>query len=560
MSDSWQLIGRATTFDALVEQVTMLPGIHVVDRHLVQRVLLDTFDWRVHRAGIVLELERTARADSLVARDLDAAVLARQVVDQAPVFVADLPPGRVRDLIADALEMRALTVQVSLDSTRENLVLRNEDDKIVARVTLELLRVGSFELDPHVLVEPVRGYTGEAQALVASMLGQLAVDPLAPATGVAALFAAGDKVPRSYSGKFKVKLKAGAAPARSMAKLLLDLLATMEANEAGVRDDIDTEFLHDFRVAIRRTRSLLAVARRCFVDTATLDEFIAEFRVFVQPTGDVRDLDVFLLGFDQVAGGVAPEWRGDLAKLEPLIARERARAQRRLLTSLRGPWPDLKQRWRAYLKAEQAAARGCDATGVDGSGPDVSGVDGSGPDVSGVDGSGVDGSGVAGSARAPRADDRTDVFAREAVADALRVVRKHGRRLTDHSPAEDIHRVRKKAKALRYALEAFASVLPAEHLAPATQELKKFQDVLGLFQDRDVQVHTIRSYSELAQRQGIADPDLLLAMGALRAHVREDAERERARCLEAFAAFDVKENHHRYAALVALPAKTEGPA
>jgi CHAD domain-containing protein len=536
MSESWELVGRATTFSALAKDLAALPGVHVVDRHLVQRVLLDTFDWRVHRAGIVLEAERTASAESLVARSLEGDELARQVVERTPVLAADLPAGRVRDLVASALEMRALLEQVRIDSTRERFVLRNEDEKIVARVTLERLRVGSFELDPRVVVEPVRGYTHEARALMAVISARMPVDALEPAKGVEALFAAGDSVPRSYSGKFKVKLKPDAAPAASMAKLLLDLLDTMEQNENGVVDDIDSEFLHDFRVAIRRTRSLLPVARRTFRDTATIDAFIAEFRSFVQPTGDVRDLDVFLLGFDHLADGVAPEWRGDLAKLEPLIVKERTRARRRLLTALRRTWPDLRVRWRSYLEAEAAGVAGARGGGV--------GAPSSG-------GSSTD-AGHRGD------DDRTDVFARHAVADALKVVRKHGRRLTDHSPAEDIHRVRKKAKVLRYLLEAFAAVLPAEHLAPATKELKKFQDVLGLFQDRDVQVHTIRGYTELAQRQKVLDPDLMLAMGALRAHVREDAERERVRCLAAFAAFDAKENHRRYAALVALPETTHG--
>ena len=540
MSDTWQLVGRATTFGALAEQVKGLSGVEVVDRHLVQRVLLDTFDWRLHREGIVLEVERTAAAETLLARSLEGAVLGHQVIDRAPVFAADLPPGRVRDLIGEALEMRTLIELVRVDSTRERLVRRNEDDKIVARLALERLRVGSFELDPRIEVEPLRGYTREARTLVTSLLGGLPVDVLDPAQGIAALFAAGDREPRSYSGKFKVKLKPQAPPAASMAKLLLHLLDTMEVNEDGVREGIDTEYLHDFRVAIRRTRSLLPVARRCIRDTEALDGFIAEFRVFVQPTGDVRDLDVFLLGFDELAGGVAPEWRGDLAKLEPLIAKERARAQRRLLTVLRRDWPDLKQRWRTYLEAEAAIARHGAATG-------------------GVVATGGDAETDEAPAGAGRSAERSDAFARDAVADALKVLRKHGRRLTDHSPAEDIHRVRKKAKALRYVLEAFASLLPAEHLAPATKELKKFQDVLGLFQDRDVQVHTMRGYTELVQRQGTADPDLLLAMGALRAHVRDDAERERVHCLAAFATFDAKDNHRRYLALVAPPEPAEPP-
>ena len=40
------------------------------------------------------------------------------------------------------------------------------------------------------------------------------------------------------------------------------LFATMAANLEGTRADIDSEFLHDFRVAVRRTRSVLGHGRR----------------------------------------------------------------------------------------------------------------------------------------------------------------------------------------------------------------------------------------------------------------------------------------------------------
>ena len=43
----------------------------------------------------------------------------------------------------------------------------------------------------------------------------------------------------------------------AVARLLLRLLDTMELNVDGVLRDIDTEFLHDLRVAVRRTRSAI---------------------------------------------------------------------------------------------------------------------------------------------------------------------------------------------------------------------------------------------------------------------------------------------------------------
>ena len=48
---------------------------------------------------------------------------------------------------------------------------------------------------------------------------------------------------------------------RAIHRLLLD---TVLRNEDGVRRDLDTEFLHDFRVATRRARCALAEMKRVF--------------------------------------------------------------------------------------------------------------------------------------------------------------------------------------------------------------------------------------------------------------------------------------------------------
>ena len=49
-------------------------------------------------------------------------------------------------------------------------------------------------------------------------------------------------------------------PVRST-RALLDI---MVANEPGMRADLDTEFLHDYRVSLRRTRSLLGQIKNVF--------------------------------------------------------------------------------------------------------------------------------------------------------------------------------------------------------------------------------------------------------------------------------------------------------
>ena len=71
------------------------------------------------------------------------------------------------------------------------------------------------------------------------------------------------------------------------------LLDTMLANETGTREDIDSEFLHDFRVSVRRTRSAISQIKGV-IPQKILDRFRPEFTWLGQITGPTRDMDVYL--------------------------------------------------------------------------------------------------------------------------------------------------------------------------------------------------------------------------------------------------------------------------
>ena len=69
---------------------------------------------------------------------------------------------------------------------------------------------------------------------------------------------------------------------------------------------------------------------------------------------------------------------------------------------------------------------------------------------------------------------------------------KDGRRIDGESPPEALHDLRKRGKELRYLLELFGSVFDERAVDPLVAGLKHLQKVLGRFQDRAVQVETLR--------------------------------------------------------------------
>ena len=86
-------------------------------------------------------------------------------------------------------------------------------------------------------------------------------------------------------------------------------------NLPGTLADIDTEFLHDLRVAVRRTRSAIKLLSGVFPPEA-VEHFKAEFKWLGDVTTPVRDLDVHLLGFDALTEQLA----APAEDLEPLRA------------------------------------------------------------------------------------------------------------------------------------------------------------------------------------------------------------------------------------------------
>ena len=121
--------------------------------------------------------------------------------------------------------------------------------------------------------------------------------------------------------------------------------------------DIDTEFLHDLRVAVRRTRSALKLLGDVLPDGLAA-QYAPEFKWLGDLTTPTRDLDVHLLGFGSMAGQLAAASPADLEPLRAFLVRRRRREFRRLAAGLRSPrFRALTEDWRKALVEAQATPR-----------------------------------------------------------------------------------------------------------------------------------------------------------------------------------------------------------
>lgn len=492
-------------------------------------VLLDTFDWRIWNDGGVLELHplprprrsrsgstrsrtsgrpHTGRADSspppggtLVWRSRDTGTpRAELTVDHEPRVVADLGDTPSRDQLARVLEMRALRPLVTMRTTTTVARILDDERKTVARLVLEQTRRDRGPALPAVIeVRPVRGYGRAARSLIRWLGKQDGLAPGAADPTEQALRAAGFS-PGSYSSKLRLALDPGVEATQAWATVLATLAETLDANEPGTRDDLDSEFLHDFRVAVRRTRSMLAQGRDVLEPTA-LARYRDDFAWLGTVTGPTRDLDVWLLTLPELAAGIDETLRDELGPLRALLERHQRTAQRRLVRDLDSPrYARLRRDYAAWLT--QLAP---------------------------------------GETELPDARRGAPAVAGARIARAYKRVVRDGRRIDDDSPPESLHELRKDAKRLRYALECFGSLFPAEPVQALVRDLKGLQDCLGEFQDCEVQAGTLRGHAEdLARAE--AGAGTLLAMGALVEQLAERQHRARTAFHTRFARFDTPAN------------------
>ena len=488
-----------------------------------RRSWLDTFDWRLHRAGLTLEYAGSPRGgELLLSGDAAGGVISQPVNGwQAtrPQLSGELPGGEVTSRIADLVAPRALLPVVAVTSATTTHRLLNEDGKTVARLLVERASVPGSPATPLALrlaITEVRGYPGAARTATRLLSAAPGVEPATTAAETEALRAIG-RAPGDYSNKVDAVFTAAQPAGRSAATILLRLLDTIEANTGGVLADTDTEFLHDLRVSVRRTRSALKLFGDALTSKNGLTEgeaafFAAEFKWVGDLTTPTRDLDVHLLDFDDTAHSLSAAKPDDLEPFRAYLEQRRRKEFRLLARGLRSArFTGLARDWRDRLTAIRD---GGEKTRV-------------APDRSGKN--------------RQAAAETTGALAMERTRAAFSKTVRRGAAITPESPAETLHDLRKRAKELRYALEFFAPLHDKAAQAKVVGELKRLQDCLGEFQDTEVQVGEIRALATAMLAAGEAPAVTLLAMGEVTAGLalRQRAAREDfGRRFAAFAGID----------------------
>ncbi len=479
-------------------------------------VYFDTPDLRLLAAGITLRhrQERSASEPDRSEWTLKLPPLGRSAKDGEAVVRRELTwagePGRMPDealhLVGGHRRHAPLEEVARLVTQRQRLQLRDEQGSLLAELDDDMVSLLDGARLAHRFREiEVELAAGVPEEVLGPILARLRAAGARAGTGqpkleraLAARTAAGTSArsPRAAAAADRVPdpVDRRATIEQLVTATIGDGYGRLLDHDPGVRLYEDPEDVHRARVATRRLRSDLRTLRP-LLDGAWLEEVSPELAWLADALGAVRDADV--LGERLRQNGTA-------------LGGDDARRARVLVTQLLGQRNLAVERLTGALDSDRYA------TLLDGLEAAVA----SPPLAAGSAAT------VGGSAFAP-----TDAARRvlpDLVAKPWRQLRRVVVALDAEPGDQDLHRVRIRAKRLRYACEAAGPVMgrPAVRMGRAAADL---QEVLGDLHDAAVARQWLR---DAARR---ADPGVALAAGMLMAAERMEAARCRAAWPDAWA-------------------------
>jgi CHAD domain-containing protein len=483
---------------------------------------LDTFDWRLFNDGASLAFEEGPGQCSLVWRDADGVIRHGQAAQRHPHFADDLPAGPLRERAEAVIGVRRLFPVARTEAAGETLRLLDGNNRTILRIDLERVeaqhpsRAARHLLLPRLRLTPSAGSDAvipEVRQILEAELG-LKPDPSTvmhdamEATGVRAT---------ARPGKARASITPRLSAAEAARRIQRSLLRTLRLNERGAREALDPEFLHDYRVALRRIRTGLAQLRGVFPERSVA-RFRRDFRWLGELTNPARDMDVFRIALAGHARLLPPQHRHDIDPLIDFVLARQQAEQKRLADGLRSTrCRSLLRDWSAFLRTKPTGRMAPDALRP-----------------------------------------VTEVAAERIEKRFARVLKK-GKSLKSSSPDLKFHRLRVECKRLRYLLEFFQDLYRAEEAESFIAPLKKLQDTLGEFNDLRVQRGALRPFAQDLARTDGAPVECLIAIGRLEERLQQRQDKLRKRFRRRFAEFVAARSRERLTSMLAAPREKESP-
>jgi len=290
--------------------------------------------------------------------------------------------------------------------------------------------------------------------------------------------------------------------------LFRSLYETAQDNEPGILANTDPEHLHDFRVALRKTLSILKRVNDVF-PTQTVERFTNGFAWLLTETAPLRDLHVYLQKLADHAAHLPPDILPDLVPFNRFLQQRQDIEYRKLIRQLGSVnYRELIQAWQGFLDEPETATL-------------------------------------------TNTHRPIKPVASEVLLRTHRKVMKRGKAINETSSPEAFHRLRISCKKLRYLLELFRPLYSAKRLDMFIYSLKALQDTLGDYQDLHVEMTALQSFLSQMQNETDTSEQTTHAILQLIEYLDEQQDRKRQHYDNIFDEFSRTTNESLFEGLVA---------
>ncbi len=417
----------------------------------------DTFDWRLYNNSFTLSKKESVYGLSSL-KDYQTVASIHVNQDFIPKFWWDFPSSPFTEYLKPLIDIRALMFLIQTDLQIQPYHILNQDEKIVLKILLKRVNLKQndkkIKITEMIELQPIRGYQRDFYKIVRILKATKKINHSFNILKFT-LDKAGLK-PGSYSSKLNVKLDSKMPARAATKKILKSLLDIIKINKQGVIGDIDTEFLHDYRVAIRRTRSALSQIKRVF-PAKDVTHFKSEFNKLQKLSNRHRDLDVYLLNESKFKEFLPIDLQPGLDIFFKDLSQEKVNEHRKLIKAFKEKnYGTLLTSWENFINNNELP---------------------------------------------PTKNSNKPIkeLAAKFIVRLYQNILNIGEEIDKNTQSEKLHQLRIECKKLRYLLEFFSNLFPKTSMSFLIKQLKLLQDNLGQFNDLDIQQQELKKYlSKLA--------------------------------------------------------------
>jgi CHAD domain-containing protein len=478
-----------------------------------RQVFYDTFEEQAFHKGLIV----LRKKGNICLIDLDTGIVQAEACLQgtpASFFPAVLPDCKARKMLVQCSNIRAFIRTCSIDVFVITWRVLDENKKTVAILNSESMQVIDSKTQESFArfyaITPLKGYHRELSKILKALPEEVDAYRI---TGVRERFLLimeeAGPASRSYSSKLYMQLDPEASIHENVRRLLQFTNSIMQVNEPGIRNDTDSEFLHDYRVAVRRTRSILRLLNGVF-DPHLTAWFLTGLRELGKRSNELRDCDVYLMRKAEYSELLPPTLRSSLTPFFSDIEAARRLKLRQFCRYLSSQeYIGFMESWNNFVRQDELPNQEL----------------------------------------APKSALSTRVVAVNSIRKAWKKVIVHGRRIGAEANDDELHALRIDCKKLRYLLEFFSSLFHQKTAGRLVRHLKELQENLGTFVDLTVQLRFLHNRIE-SLRLGEGKTDEAAAIGGLITSLYREREKARENFRETFTGFDNEETGSLFDELV----------